>query len=151
MKKKTTRASASRSLNDVATDQRTFVTENCFRLITRKQHIFGSYNLIIHLNQFSAIPQRTWITYFKSCHFSFIKVCFTYNKHLQITTDIFLGIPKRVLLFWGSYWQFLNSMKVDEGDIVTIKIKKLVVLKYSVFIHNCTLQTSLQGPWRQLQ
>ena len=107
-------ASASQRLNDVATDQRTCVTETLNNeRITRKQHIFGSYNLITQLNQFSAILQIR-ITYFKRCHFSFSKVCFTYSKHMQIRTYIFfffLGMAKKVLLFWGSYCQFLNSVK----------------------------------------
>ena len=66
-------ASASRGLNNVATDQRTSVTETLNnKRITRKQHIFGSYNLIIQLNQFSAILQRR-ITYFKRCNFFLAK------------------------------------------------------------------------------
>ena len=79
-----------------------------------------------------------------------------FRENLGNCCEIFLGkwftpqppfLAKKVP-YMAYYWQFLISVK---GILSNHKNKKnlRLVHKYSVFIHNCTLQTSLQGPWRQ--
>ena len=82
-----------------------------------------------------------------------VKLGNEYGKNLRVRTYIFVRAANKVVIFWGNVWQFRLSrflISIKETRLLTTrKIKKLDfgLYRYTVFIHNFTLQTSfIQGP-----